>query len=191
MKTTNRPLLHLLCCSAAVLALQGCATSPAGGTGATASRASAPSMGMGAPASGSQSTALQITGAVERPMRVDLAALQAEPPTQVTASGRTYTGASLWALLNQAGIRGVAANPAATGAMYLVATGSDGFKAVLSLGEIDPSYGNRQAIVAYSVNGAALGANGFARLIVGGDSKMSRAVSRLATIEVMAAPATR
>jgi hypothetical protein len=191
MKTMNQPLLRLLCCGAAVLALQGCTTSPAGSMGNAASSTGAPSMGMGAPASGAQSTALQVTGAVDRPLRLDLAALQAQPPTQVTANSRTYTGASVWALLNQAGIKGVAANPSATGAMYLVATGSDGFKAVLSLGEIDPSYGNRQAIVAYSVDGAGLGANGFARLIVGGDSKMSRAVSRLASIEMMAAPTTR
>ena len=78
--------------------------------------------------------------------------------------------------------------PSESHSMYLVATGSDGYRALLSLAEIDPAFGNRPVLVAYSVNGAGLGRSGMARLIVPGDVKMSRSVSALASIEVFAVP---
>ena len=40
---------------------------------------------------------------------------------------------------------------------YLVATGSDGYKAVIALGEIAPRFGNRDNLVAYSSTDKASG----------------------------------
>ena len=70
----------------------------------------------------------------------------------------------------------------------MLTTGSDGYKVVFALGEIDPGFDNRNAVVAYSINGAGLGANGVARLVVPGDVKLGRSVSNLVAIEVFAAP---
>lgn len=58
------------------------------------------------------------------------------PATTVTVGANSYTGVNLWSLLNATGIKTstTAHNP--TLAMIAVATGSDGFKAVVSLGEI-------------------------------------------------------
>lgn len=133
-----------------------------------------------------------VSGAVKTPMRFDLAALQALPASTQTVGGASYTGVSLWTLLNTTtGLQtdSTLKNPSLS--MYAVATGSDGYKALVSLGEIDPGFGNRGALVAYSVNGAPLGANGVARLVVAGDTKLGRSVSNLAAIEVFTADATR
>jgi uncharacterized protein with beta-barrel porin domain len=65
-----------------------------------------------------------------------------------------------------------------------VATGSDGYQAIVSLGEIDPAFGNQPDLIAYLMNGTSLGTNGFARLVVPNDSKQGRWVSNLVNLEV-------
>ncbi|CAN5741842.1 hypothetical protein BH09PSE5_BH09PSE5_00930 [soil metagenome] len=61
----------------------------------------------------------------------------------------------------------------------------------MTLGEIDPGFGNRPAVIAYAVNGAGLGTSGETRLIVGGDVKQGRSVSNLVALEVFAVPASQ
>jgi hypothetical protein len=116
--------------------------------------------------------------------------LQTLPATTLTVGTSTYTGVSLWTLLNTAGLKldTTIKNPSLS--MVAVATGSDGYKALVTLGEIDPSFGNRPAIIAYSVNGAALGTPGDTRLVVGNDIKQGRSVSNLVAIEVITAAAS-
>lgn len=141
---------------------------------------------------GGLSTTVDVSGAVSKPTTFDLAALQALPATTQTIAGSVYTGVSLWTLLNTtAGLKYDAATKNATLAMYAVATSTDGYRALVSLGEIDPAFGNRTALVAYSVNGAPLDRNGMARLVVPGDTKLARAVSNLKSIEVFAAEASK
>ncbi len=147
----------------------------------------------GAPAGaapGGSPSAVDVRGAVDKPLHLDLAALQAMPQLSQTVNGRVYAGPGLWALLGQAGLKPAGSAMNAGLLSYVVAIGSDGYKAVLSAGELDPAFGNKGAIVAITVDGKDLGGNGMARLIVPGDSKMGRSVSRLATIEVMQARAT-
>lgn len=132
-----------------------------------------------------------VSGAVVgAPVQFNLAALQALPQTKQAVGTDLYTGVDLWTLLN--GTLGLSVPPGsknASLAMYAVATGSDGYRATVSLGEIDPGFGNKPALVAYELNGAPLGAKGVARLVVPGDAKASRSVSNLVAIEVFAAPA--
>ncbi|HMN84047.1 MAG TPA: hypothetical protein PKA20_29540 [Burkholderiaceae bacterium] len=71
--------------------------------------------------------------------------------------------------------------------MYVVATGSDGYKAVVSVAEIDPGFGNQPDLIAYSINGAPVGANGFARLVVPNDVRAGRWVSNLIGLEIFRA----
>lgn len=151
-----------------------------------------PSGSTAAPAPGGVAASFTVSGAVKTSLSFDLAALQALPATTQTVGGSSYTGVSLWTVLNTvAGLQmdSTLKNPSLS--MYAVATGSDGYKALVSLGEIDPGFGNRGALVAYSVNGNALGANGVARLVVAGDTKLGRSVSNLSSIEVFTAAATR
>jgi len=55
---------------------------------------------------------------------------------------------------------------------------------VFGAGEIDPSFGGNQIMVAYATGGASLGADGFARIVVPGDKAGGRFVSNIVEIEV-------
>lgn len=136
------------------------------------------------------STRLAVTGAVKIPLDLDLAALQVLPAGTAMLGAASYSGVDLWTLLDTvAGLKLAGDRMGASLSMYVVATGTDGYQAVLSLGELDPAFGARKVLVATSMNGTPLGANGMARLIVTGDVKQGRSVSNLASIEVFALPA--
>jgi Protein of unknown function (DUF2934) len=62
----------------------------------------------------------------------------------------TYVGVSLWNLIQDSGLL---TDPSIKNDLLnfvVVATGSDGYRAAFSLGEIDPAFGNQQEIVAYA-----------------------------------------
>lgn len=109
--------------------------------------------------------------------------------TSVTA---TFTGVSIWTLLTDAGI---VTNPAIKNDIlnyYLQATGSDGYSAIFSLGELDPMFGGTGApdLIAYETEdmdgmNEPLGSDGFARVVVPGDSRGGRYVSNLVDLEVV------
>ena len=93
----------------------------------------------------------------------------------------------LTALLADAGI---VTNPAVKNAVlryYLLATGSDRYEAAFSLGELDPKFGGAGApdLIAYLENGAPLGPDGFARVVVPGDDFGGRYVSNLVSLQVL------
>ena len=144
-------------------------------------------------------TSFDLTGAVDRPGTYGLADLQAFPPvtesvTYGTGSGpvsATFTGASLYTLLSTAGLQAPPAAKNGTLRDVVVATGSDGYAVAFSEGELDPRFGGKTAapnLVAYQVNGAPLGADGFARITAPGDSLGGRYVSNLASLNVVQAP---
>ena len=137
---------------------------------------------------GGVSTQLLVSGAVQRPGSYDLAALQALPAVTRTVGTSVYTGVSLYDFLNTT--VGLVTNPAVKNdslGLYVVATGSDGYKAAFSLGELDPGFGNQPDLIAYALNGAPLTTTGFARIVVPNDIKAGRYVSNLIAIEVFAA----
>lgn len=139
---------------------------------------------------GGLSPSFSVSGAVGTPTSFDLAKLQSLPATTVTVSTSAYTGVSLWHLLDSVtGLRPDTSVKNPQNSMYVVGTGSDGYKAMVSVGEIHPSFGNRDALVAYAVDGQPLDRNGMARLVVPGDTRASRHVSNLVALEVFAAPA--
>jgi hypothetical protein len=85
---------------------------------------------------------------------------------------------------------GIVTNPAVKNDIlnyYLLATGSDGYEAILSLGELDPMFGGTGApdLIAYMENGMPLGADGFARVVVPGDDFGGRYVSNLVSLQVI------
>jgi hypothetical protein len=72
-------------------------------------------------------------------------------------------------------------------AYYLVATGLDGYAAVLSLGEVDTSFHPGDVIVADTMNGKALDArNGPFKLVVTEDKRPARWVRNLVGLQVKA-----
>ncbi len=148
---------------------------------------------------GGISTSFTLSGLVARPGAYDTAALAALPATTesvtYTAGGRpvsaTFTGVSLWTLLTAAGL---VADPAVRGAalrQYVLATGSDGYEAAFSLGELAPNLGASGAadLLAYAQDGQPLGTEGFAHLAVPGDPAGGRYVSNLVSLQVLDATA--
>lgn len=138
---------------------------------------------------GGVSSALTVSGAVNKPARFDLAALQALPASTVVFDSDTYTGVSLWTLLH--GTAGLKTDPALrdpTVAMVAVVTGSSGHKELITLGEIDPAHDKLNVLVAYAVNGQPLGADGMARLVVPERYFVTRGVMNLVDIEVQTPP---
>ncbi len=103
----------------------------------------------------------------------------------------TYSGISLWGLLNDAG--GVTVTSAKNDILskYVVATGSDGYTAVFSAGEIDPQFGNQPVMAAYADTAGQLGpdgSDGLARMVVPGDLAGGRYVSELVSLQVRSLP---
>jgi len=137
---------------------------------------------------GGPSASFVVSGQVAAPATFDVSALKGLAASTQTVGANTYTGVSLWTLLNSIGLK-LPAGKNASLSMYAVATGSDGYRALVSLGEADPSFGNNGALVAYEMNGAALTTNGSTRLVVPGEVKQGRSVSNLIAIEVMTADA--
>ena len=136
---------------------------------------------------GGLSTQFTVTGVVMSDTIFDLAALEALPATTYTTGSDTYTGTSFWGLLNSVGI---VTDPDIKNdllGMYVVATATDGYKVVFSLGELDPGFGNEPDLIAYELNGNPLDTNGFARLIVPEDVRRGRWLSNLTSLEVFSA----
>ena len=139
---------------------------------------------------GGTSTQFSVTGAVTSPMSFDLGALKGLTTLTETFGGHTYTGVSFWELLSST--VGIDLNPAVKNDVlgkYVVATGSDGYKSLFSLGELSTAFGNQPDLIAYDVDGVGLGNNGFARLVVPNDVKMGRWVSNLVNLQVFSATA--
>ena len=150
-------------------------------------------------AGGGVSTGFTLSGLVANPVAytaTTLAALPALTETvSYTAAGSlvtaSYTGVTLWSLLTRAGLLTDPAIKNDELRFYVLATGSDGYEATFSLGELDPRFGGggTAGLVAYASGGQPLGTDGFARLVVPGDSAGGRYVSNLVSLQVIDATA--
>ncbi|MEN0075045.1 MAG: hypothetical protein AAGC69_11710 [Paracraurococcus sp.] len=147
---------------------------------------------------GGVSTSFDLGGAVAHPASFDAADLAALASVTLTASYTsgagavtdTYTGVPLWTLLQEAGVTTDAAVKNDLLDFYVVATGSDGYHALFSMGELDPRFGDGQVLVAYDDTAGQLGPDGkdgFARLVVPNDGAGGRYVSNLVGLEVFRA----
>jgi hypothetical protein len=102
-----------------------------------------------------------------------------------TNADETYSGVRLSDLLAKLGaplgseLRGKAL------ASYVVATGADGYKAVLALAEVDPSFHPGEVLVADAMDGKPLDAHsGPFKLVVSEDKRPARSVRNLVSIEL-------
>ena len=148
------------------------------------------------------STAVVVSGAVDHPTTYTAATLDALPQgtqTDTFASGttsqtHTYTGPTIWNAINAAGIQTTPGIKNDILDRYVLATGSDGYRVVYSLGELDPAFGNRADLVATqeTVGGktAPLAGDGLARTTAPGDVKGGRYVANLASLTVRTSGST-
>ena len=141
---------------------------------------------------------LTLAGDVTNPGSYTISELQSLPSTteSVTIGGVTssYTGVSLWTFLGDGAgpnppnvIMGTGKNPSLRN--YIVATGSNGSQSLVSLGEINPSFGNPPPgsldLIAYKQNGSLLSSPQF---IVPQDTSGARSVTNLASLNVLSVP---
>ena len=144
--------------------------------------------------------AVAVTGAVQRPNTYALAELQGLPVHTMRVSYQTrrgpvqatYTGATLWSVLEHAGLAVPPGTRDPGVRLAVVARGSDGYAVTLSGAELDPRFasGREPVLVAYAQAGpdggvVPLGSDGFARLVVPGDAAGGRYVANLAGLHVV------
>ncbi|MDQ6694758.1 MAG: molybdopterin-dependent oxidoreductase [Chloroflexota bacterium] len=126
---------------------------------------------------------LQLSGVVNSPTSLDMAALKALPAQSVTANftegNHTYKGPLLLDLLHGVGGQGTGGRDLLV--RYLVATGQGGQKVVLSWGEIDPIFAGTKVLVAYSQDGADMPS---LRLVIPSDKSGARSLQGLTQVEV-------
>ena len=142
----------------------------------------------------SEESDLVLIAPSHEPMRLSAADLKALSHITVTFhnthtnADETYSGVRLADLLAKLraplgdALRGKAL------ASYVVATGSDGYKSVLALGEIDPSFHPGEVIVADAMDGKPLDThNGPFKLVVTEDKRPARAVRNLVQVDLRTA----
>jgi hypothetical protein len=100
-------------------------------------------------------------------------------------ANQTYSGVPLIDLLARLG---VPAKPHGKDLrLYLVAEGSDGYKAVYSVAEVNPDVHDATVIVADSLDGKALAGSGPLMLVATGEKRPARWVRNLVAIRVLTA----
>ncbi len=137
-------------------------------------------------------TQIRVGGQVIQKTDFDLSKLKSLPVatanvTYIAAGATTshsFTGALLWDVLQSVGVITDQTVKNDILRKVVVVTGSDGYKVIFSLGEIDPFFGGNQVIVAYKQDGQLLGTDGVARVVAPGDKAGGRFVSNVAKIAV-------
>jgi DMSO/TMAO reductase YedYZ molybdopterin-dependent catalytic subunit len=156
----------------------------------------AQSQALPAAAAASSASQLTISGDVEKPLMLSISDLDAMPQKTYAASPRdgklqTYQGVLLSDLLNRAGaVQGGKLRGAAM-ATYVLAQGSDNYRVIFSIAELDSDFQDSQVLVADKLNDAPLGEAGPFRLIVPLDKRPARWVRNLVAIKVVTVPATK
>jgi Oxidoreductase molybdopterin binding domain len=144
---------------------------------------------------GGVSDSFTVSGDVTKRAAFDLDKLEQFPPAQANvtyfAAGsvvtESFTGVLLWDLLNSAPVNGIVTDPNVKNDILhkvVIVIGTDCYQSVFGAGEINPSFGGNQIMVAYATGGEPLGSSGFARIVAPGDKAGGRFVSNIAKIEV-------
>jgi hypothetical protein len=105
-----------------------------------------------------------------------------------THVNETYSGVPLMDLLAKLGVPHGKDLMGKALANYIVATGADGYRSVVALGEIDPEFHPGQVLVCDAMDGKPLDAKaGPFRLVVTEDKRPARSVRNLVSIEAKTA----
>lgn len=141
-----------------------------------------------------EAVALAVTGAVERPLELQMSDLQKMPRTRIEVkehdgNSAAYEGVTLVDLLKSAGVPLGEKLHGANMATYVMAKAKDGYRVVFALQELDPSFTDAKVLVAYAVNGKPLpGGQGPLRIIAPQDKRPARWIRMVEHIEVVKIP---
>jgi DMSO/TMAO reductase YedYZ molybdopterin-dependent catalytic subunit len=133
---------------------------------------------------------IAVIGAVTTPLTLTAADLAAMPRATVATNSNgittTYEGVWLSDVLKKAGVPLGSALRGPALSAYVVASASDGYQVVFSVGEVDPDMTDGQYLLADKANGKALfGENGAFRLVVPKDKRGARSIRMLTTLNVV------
>jgi len=135
---------------------------------------------------------LSVTGAVTQELQLSGADLKALPRTTATVvdphdkKSHVYEGVTVEELLKRAGVPSGENMHGKSMTLCLVAGAADGYHAVFSLAELDPSIGPGEVLVADTADGQMLAAGiGPLRLIVPSDKRPARSVRMVQTLTVV------
>jgi hypothetical protein len=136
------------------------------------------------------SVSISSTAAETKPLILTAADLSAMPRTSTTVVSNgistVYEGVLLHEVLKRAGVSFGAGMRGGALAGYVVASASDGYRVVFSLGELDPDLTDNQYLLADSANGKPLfGETGAFRLLVPKDKRGARSVRMLSALTVV------
>jgi len=138
-----------------------------------------------------EKTELLVPVPSHEPLHVSITELKALPHITVTFhnshtnADETYSGVRIADLLAKLGVPLGDALRGKALANYVIATGSDAYKSVLALGEVDPSFHPGEVIVADAMDGKPLDPhNGPFKVVVTEDKRPARSVRNLVSIEL-------
>jgi hypothetical protein len=138
---------------------------------------------------------LTIGGNLPKPFALSLDELRKLPHKTIQVMNahenkqETYEGVPLVDLLKQAGAPQGEAIRGALMTTYVIAEGSDGYRVLFSLAELDPGFEDSGVIVADRLDGAAMtGDIGPLRLVVPNDKRPARWVRMLQSITLANVP---
>jgi DMSO/TMAO reductase YedYZ molybdopterin-dependent catalytic subunit len=145
------------------------------------------------PQTGAPAAVLEVSGSVASPLKLTAQDLKAMPRTTVTikADGADvkYEGVLVGAILARAGATLGRDMTGANVSTYVVATASDGYRALFSLAELDPEFTGSQIIVADTVDGKPLfDYQGPFRIVAPHDTRGARGVRMLQKLDVVRLP---
>ena len=97
-----------------------------------------------------------------------------------------YEGVWISEVLTKAGVRLGESLRGAALASYVIASASDGYQVLFSLGELDPALADNQFLLADKADGKSLtGENGPFRLVIPKDKRAARSVRMLNRLELV------
>jgi DMSO/TMAO reductase YedYZ molybdopterin-dependent catalytic subunit len=158
---------------------------------ASATLAQSPSHPVPSATTASGPSTLQITGAVSQDLKLTLDDLKKMPRKSVSTKGHDdqmhqYDGVPIGALLSKAGVPQGSALRGKSMVLTVVAEGSDGYRAVFSLAELDEDFAGETVLIVDSTDGQPLSSDqGPLRLVVPGDKRQGRWVRMLKSITII------
>jgi hypothetical protein len=151
---------------------------------------SVPGHGRQAGGPASAASPLAVVGNVGTSLSLAPADLKSLPRTRVEVKedGRTltYEGVLVAEILKRAGVPLGSDLRGAAVATYVVASATDGYRVVFSIGELDPAMTSNEIIIADSIDGKPLfGYQGPLRIVAPKDARGARSVRMLTRLEVV------
>ena len=134
--------------------------------------------------------ALQVTGEVLSPLNLTLDQLKQFPAHQVNVKDKKglphrYTGVYVQDVLTKAGVTTGHDLKGENLTKYVLAECSDGYQVLYSLAELDSSFTDHPAIIAYQMDGQALlETKGPLRMVMPEDKKPARSCFQLKSLSV-------